>query len=97
MIANEEFEWDAAKAQSNLAKHLVDFAAARRVFDDAFALDRLDRGGGASEIRYIIMGMVNGVLLTVVYTERGARTRIISARRATKHEHREYYCNQTPE
>ena len=97
MTTNEEFEWGAAKAQSNLAKHLVDFAAARHVFDDAFALDRLDSGNGGSEVRYIITGMVNGVLLTVVYTERGARTRIISARKATKHEQREYYRNQTAE
>jgi len=97
MTTSEEFEWDAAKAQSNLAKHLVDFAAALRVFNDAFALDRLDRGGSASEVRYILTGMVNGVLLTVVYTERGARTRIISARKATKHEQREYYRNQTAE
>jgi hypothetical protein len=94
---DDEFEWDASKAQSNLAKHLVSFAAARRVFDDAFALDRLDSGGLGGEVRYIASGIVNGVLLTVVYTERGVRTRIISARKATKHEQREYYRNQTAE
>jgi uncharacterized DUF497 family protein len=41
--------------------------------------------------------MVDGALLTVVYTERGERTRIISARRATKHAQREYYRSQTSE
>ena len=96
-MADDEFEWDAGKAQINLAKHLVSFEAARRVFDDAFALDRLDIGGFGGEVRCIATGMVNGVLLTVVYTERGARTRIISARKATKHEKREYYRNQTAE
>jgi uncharacterized DUF497 family protein len=96
-MSDDEFEWDAAKAQSNLAKHLVGFEAARRVFDDAFALDRLDIGSRGGEIRYVITGMVNGALLTVVYTERGARTRIISARRATKHEQTDYYRSQTAE
>lgn len=96
-MSDDEFEWNAAKAQSNLAKHLVGFEAARRVFDDAFALDRLDIGSRGGEVRYVITGMVNGVLLTVVYTERGARTRIISARRATKHEQTDYYRGQTAE
>ena len=39
--------------------------------------------------------MSNGVLLTAVYTERGEQIRIISARKATRHEQREYYRNQT--
>ena len=38
----DEFEWDAAKAKSNLAKHGVSFEAARCVFDDVFALERFD-------------------------------------------------------
>ena len=97
VIADDEFECDAAKAQNNLAKHLVGFEAARRVFDDAFALDRLDIGSRGGEVRYVITGMVDGALLTVVYTERGERTRIISARRATKHAQREYYRSQTSE
>jgi uncharacterized DUF497 family protein len=42
-------------------------------------------------------GMANGILLTVVYTERGERTRIISARKATRYEQREYYDSQTAE
>ena len=69
----DEFEWDAGKAEDNLGKH------------------------GVSEVRYVITGMVNDVILTVVYTERGERTRIISARRATKHEQTEYYRSQTAE
>jgi uncharacterized DUF497 family protein len=91
------FEWDATKAQSNLAKHKVSFEAARLVFDDVFALDRFDVGSEGSEVRYVIMGMAKGVILTVVYAERSERTRIISARKATKHEQREYYRSQTAE
>jgi uncharacterized protein len=93
----DEFEWDAAKAQSNLAKHGVSFEAARCVFDDVFAFDRFDLGSQPGEIRYLITGMVRDVILTVVYTERGECTRIISARKATRHEQREYYRSQTAE
>jgi uncharacterized DUF497 family protein len=91
------FEWDAGKAQGNLAKHGISFEAGQRVFDDAFALGSDDIGGIGDEARYVVTGMVNGVLLTIVYTERGERTRIISARKATRHEHREYYHSQTGE
>jgi uncharacterized DUF497 family protein len=94
---DDEFEWDAAKAESNLSKHNVSFEAARRVFDDVFACERRDAEGGADEIRYVITGVVNGVILTVVYTDRGDRARIISARKATTHEQREYYRSQTAE
>lgn len=96
-MRDEAFEWDATKAQTNLAKHGVSFEAACRVFDDLFALDRLDLASAPSEARYIITGMVNGLLLTVVYTERGERLRLISARKAAKHEQREYYRSQTAE
>jgi uncharacterized protein len=90
----EEFEWDCAKAQSNLAKHGVSFEAARLVFDDVFALEHFDHAGDPPEPRYIIKGMANGVILTVVYTERGDRVRIISARKATRNEQREYHRSQ---
>ena len=93
----DQFEWDDAKARSNLAKHGITFEAACRVFDDVLAFDQLDLDSGPGEIRYVITGMVNGLPLTVVYTERGCRIRIISARKATKFEQREYYRSQTAE
>ena len=89
-----EFEWDAAKSESNLAKHGVGFEAARRVFADVFAYEQCDVDSDPGEIRYVITGVVNEVILTVVYTERGDRTRIISARKATDHEQSEYYRSQ---
>jgi uncharacterized DUF497 family protein len=92
----EEFEWDAQKATLNLRKHGIAFKDAQFVFDDAFATPSFD-DAGYGEQRMMTTEMVNGVLLTVVYTERGDRTRLISARKATKHEQREYYRNQTPE
>ena len=90
-----EFEWDLVKAQSNLAKHGVSFEAGRLVFGDVFALESLDFRAGTAEARYVATGMANGVLLTVVYVERGDRIRIISARKATRHEQKEYYRSQT--
>ena len=96
-MLDDAFEWDASKAHSNLIKHGVSFVAASCVFDDLFASEELDETSEPSEARYIITGMVNGVMLTVVYTERDGRTRIISARKATRHEQRNYYRNQTSE
>ena len=90
-----EFEWDDAKAESNLRKHGVDFADAVRVFDDAFADCRFDIDTAYGEQRMIVFGVAGGVLLTVVYAERGERIRLISARKATKHEQREYHRSQT--
>lgn len=65
------------------------------MFNDVFALERLDPDSAADEMRYVIIGMVDGIPLTVVYTKRDNRIRIISARRATSHEQREYYRSQT--
>jgi uncharacterized DUF497 family protein len=93
----DDFEWDAAKAESNLVKHGVSFEAACCVFDDVFAFERCDFDSAPGEVRYVITGMVNDVVLTVVYTERGGCIRIISARRATKHEQEEYYRSQAAE
>ena len=67
------------------------------MFNDAYALHSFDVDAGYGEQRMIATGMVNGVLLTVVYTEREERTRLISARKATKHEQLEYYRSQTAE
>jgi uncharacterized DUF497 family protein len=93
----DEFEWDAAKAESNLRKHGVGFEAAQLVFNDVFACEVLDAVSDPGEIGYVITGTVNDVILTVVYTDRGGRLRIISARKATAHEQREYYRSQTAE
>jgi uncharacterized DUF497 family protein len=93
----EEFEWDAQKATLNLRKHGVAFKDAQLVFDDVFATHSFDVDAGYDEQRMIATGMVNGALLTVVYTERDERTRLISARKATRHEQLGYYRDQTPE
>jgi uncharacterized protein len=93
----QEFEWDANKAEANLRKHGVAFEAARRVFKDCFAVETADTDLSYGEARFVITGMVDGRLLRVVFTERGDRIRIISARKATRHEQRKYYRGQADE
>jgi len=84
-----EFEWDDNKAKANLAKHGVTFEEAAEVFFDPFY-----RQGDASidqEQRDFIMGYsLSQRLLLVVHTQRSERTRIISARPATRSERKLY-------
>jgi uncharacterized protein len=87
-----EFEWDKAKAEANLCIHGVSFDLAKTVFDDPFAIERLDDREGYGEERFVIIGMTEGnILLFVAYTEREDRIRIISARRATPYEQDNYF------
>jgi len=88
-MQDDRFEWDDAKARANLKKHEVSFEVARRVFDDPAATDELDDSDAHGEDR-VITGMVAGSLLTVVYTVREERIRIISARKATRREQDRY-------
>jgi len=94
-MQDDEFEWDDAKAAANYAKHRVRFETASRVFNDPLFLERLDMREGYGEERAFAIGMVDGELLVVVYSERGGRTRLISARRATKHEQDDYFRRTT--
>jgi len=86
-----EYEWDPAKAQTNLRKHKVPFPMACEVFKDGNRLERLDTSRDRGEERWIVVGRVDEAILFVVYTQRGQRTRLISARRATRNEQRSYW------
>jgi len=84
------YEWDPAKARQNLRKHGVDFADAVTVLEDEAALTIRDPFS-EQEQRWITLGMdALGRLLVVVYTWRGDRIRLISARLATPREWRQY-------
>ena len=85
-----DYEWNPRKAASNLQKHGIRFADAVAVFSDEFALTTAD--DFAAEERFIILGTDAFVrLLVVVYTWRGEdRIRLISARKATRHEYNQY-------
>ena len=86
-----EFEWDDAKAAANYRKHGVTFEQAAHAFRAPFAVEWIDERAAYGEERVILLGMSGGQILSVVYTERRERLRIISARRATKYEKDEYY------
>jgi uncharacterized protein len=91
-----EFDWDPAKAESNRRKHGVTFEAAMGVFSDPLALSLLDKESGQGEERWVTIGRnpASNLLLVVhtyieLSTERAA-IRIISARRPTRREARQY-------
>lgn len=90
-MRDEHFEWDDDKATRNWRDHRITFDVARDVFQDVFAIEWTDRAHDASEARFITLGMVENRLIFVVYTMRGPRIRIISARLAEPYERRKYY------
>lgn len=84
------FEWDDAKNAANISKHGIDFADVTDVFNHPM-LGMLDDRADYGEERWIAIGWIHALIGVVVYTERkGDVIRIISARRATKHEVRRY-------
>ncbi len=84
-----DYEWDPRKAATNLRKYGIDFADAVAIFSDDSALTIEDAGG--SERRFVILGMdAFARILVVVFTWRGERIRLISARRATPSERKQY-------
>jgi uncharacterized DUF497 family protein len=84
-----EIEWDGKKAVSNLKKHGIDFADAVTILEDERAITISE--DYSDEERFITIGMDSfGRILVVVYTWRGTRIRIISARKATAKEIRQY-------
>lgn len=85
------FEWDEAKAISNVAKHGVTFEQAFAAFDDPDALEIPDERYDYGERRTILIGLTPTIILVVVYTKRGEWRRIISARKANKREREDYY------
>ena len=85
------FEWDEDKARENLRKHRVSFDEAKTIFWDPFSITIPDPDHSMDEERFVDIGAsVNGHVLVVVYTERGANIRLISCRRATPFERKKY-------
>ena len=86
-----EFAWDETKAALNLANHCVNFSYATRVFLDPYRIEEEDPSEHDGEIRHRVIGIVEGRLLFVLYTYRNHHIRLISARKATRHERRRYH------
>ncbi len=79
------------KGGANLSKHGVSFAEAVTAFGDPLSMNMPDPDHSEGEQRFIVLGMSDRYrLLVVSYTERPPRTRIISARLATRHERKQY-------
>jgi uncharacterized DUF497 family protein len=85
------FEWDPRKAAANERKHRVTFDEAATVFADPFGVVVDDPRHSSDEPRVALLGhSASSRLLAVMFTERGDRIRLISARKATRREHRQY-------
>lgn len=91
-----EFEWDKAKAARNLAKHSVSFQTAMTIFSDPLALTVFDEDHSDKEDRWITIGRASNESITVVVHTHQQLVhdkviiRIISARRPTSRETRDY-------
>lgn len=86
-----EFEWDPAKASSNLRKHGVSFSEAAASLLDPAAVTVFDPDYSVAEDRFVTIGLTAADRLIVVgYTERESKIRIIFARRATARERLDY-------
>ena len=83
-------EWDDNKNALNWKKHKIYFEDAARVFLDENRIDYLDESHSDDEERWKVIGKVRNILV-VIYTERGEKLRLISARKATQKEQEEYY------
>ncbi len=87
-----EFEFDPGKARTNLRKHGVSFAHAEQALRDEMALT-IEDPDAMGEQRFVTLGLdALGRILVVVHTQRGERTRVISARKASAGESKRYHA-----
>ena len=86
------YEWNLIKERLNIAKHGVDFEEAKSVFADEFALVLFDEDHSNDEERFLILGMSQKerILLVVHCYHENDTIRIISSRKATKNETKQY-------
>ena len=85
-----DYEWDPDKAVANLRKHGVDFADAALALEDPLAMTMPDPDAVGEERSVTIGADPSGQVLITVHTRRGRRIRIISSRRASRAERRDY-------
>lgn len=90
-----DFEWDPFKSQQNVKKHGVSFREGMTAFADKLSYTISDPEHFMGEYRFLHLGYSSsGNLLVISHTERGDRIRIISVRRATKQERKQYKQDQ---
>ena len=89
------FEWDKKKADQNIRKHGISLEEAATVFGDPFSITIYDPLHSQDEDSSVILGTSNkNRVLVVIHTDRQDRIRIISARKATKKERKQYESNE---
>jgi len=85
------FEWDEVKAKENLLKHKVPFDEGETIFNDPFLLTYPDVDNSETEDRYVNIGVsAKDRILVLIHAERRGKIRIISCRKATVRERRDY-------
>ena len=96
MPSTLRFKWDPRKAAANRAKHKVSFEEAVTAFGDPLGRITNDPRHSEDEQRYVLLGLSERQrLLAVMFTERGEAIRLISARKATRRERRDYEESQS--
>ena len=88
------FVWNEAKRLTNLRKHGIDFRDAERIFR-GFTLTAEDDRESYGERRFLTLGLLEDQVVSVAHTERGGEIRIISIRKATRHEAQFYFSQIT--
>ena len=90
-MAGLTFEWDEEKNAANIRNHGIDFLDAALIFENP-TIEAIDDRADYAEVRYIALGLSGQTMLNVVYTWRDENVvRIISARRANRHDAEKYY------
>jgi uncharacterized DUF497 family protein len=84
------FAWDETKRRANLKKHGIDFVDAVKIFSGV-TFTAEDTSEAYGERRFLTLGLLDDQVVSVTHTERGDDIRIISIRKATKHEARYYF------
>ena len=91
-----EFEWDEDKNQSNIRKHGIGFERAKTIFRGPIKVlsEEVTLDG---ELRELTIGILDGIVfLAVVHTDRAGKIRLISARKATRHEQKAFEATLRP-
>ena len=88
------FTWNEAKRRANLRKHGIDFVDAPKIFQGLTFTAEDDREA-FGERRFLTLGLLEDQVVSVAHTERDDEIRIVSIRKATKHEARYYFTQIT--
>jgi uncharacterized DUF497 family protein len=86
------FTWNPEKRNTNLEKHGLDFAEAEQVFA-GYTVTRRDNRFAYNEARFSTIGLLGGDVVVIAHTETDHEIRIISMRKAERHERENYFAS----